>query len=147
MNATPEQSFVLAPEFEEDSKFIMRLGLSQLRLMNDARFPWLLLIPEINGLEEWIDLQGDHLRQMTVEIEWASRALLSLSAPNKLNVASLGNIVRQLHIHVVARKIGDAAWPGPVWGAGSAVPYPEETLNELCGQIRELVSQIAQSRS
>jgi diadenosine tetraphosphate (Ap4A) HIT family hydrolase len=103
--------------------WIADLPLSQLRLMDDARFPWLVLVPRIPGATEWIDLDDDRQTALLTEINRAAQALRTLAACDKLNIGALGNIVRQLHVHVVARRVGDAAWPGPVWGSGPAQPY------------------------
>src|ERR1700753_458606 len=121
-----EPPFVVASDIEAASKLVRRFPLSQLRLMNDARFPWLLLVPERTGLEEWTDLAPWDLQQLSLEIRLTVALLKQAASPDKINVASLGNIVRQLHVHVVGRKVGDAAWPGPVWGCGTAVPYTED---------------------
>jgi len=120
-------SFVLDPRLEADSVFIADGPLSQLRLMDDARFPWLVLVPRVPGATEWIDLDGASQRLLLAEINQAGALLRQHFAPiDKLNIGALGNIVRQLHVHVVGRREGDAAWPGPVWGAGTRRPYGEE---------------------
>jgi diadenosine tetraphosphate (Ap4A) HIT family hydrolase len=137
-----KKPFSLDPQIEAASRFVMLLPLSQLRLMNDTRFPWLLLVPQIPGAEEWTDLNRGQQQQLTIEIDAAAHLVRSFAEPDKINVASLGNIVRQLHIHVVGRKRDDPAWPGPVWGFGSAVPYAEPELDELCGRLQELMTEI-----
>ena len=117
-------SFVLDPRLESDSVFIADGPLSQLRLMDDARFPWLVLVPRMPGATEWIDLDGASQRLLLAEINQAGTLLRQHFAPiDKLNIGALGNIVRQLHVHVVGRREGDAAWPGPVWGAGTRRSY------------------------
>jgi diadenosine tetraphosphate (Ap4A) HIT family hydrolase len=142
MSAMNEQSFALAPQIEAASKLVLELPLSQVRLMNDARFPWLLLVPQRPALEEWTDLNSADLVQLSVEIHQAAQLMTRLWAPDKVNIASLGNLVRQLHIHVVGRKFGDAAWPGPVWGFASPMPYSEQVMEELCGQLRKLMTDL-----
>jgi diadenosine tetraphosphate (Ap4A) HIT family hydrolase len=137
-----EQPFALAPQIEAASKLVLELPLSQLRLMNDARFPWLLLVPQHPALEEWTDLDGDDVMQLSVEIHLAAQLMIHFAAPDKVNIASWGNLVRQLHVHIVGRRFGDAAWPGPVWGFESAVPYSEQAQEELCCRLRKLMSDI-----
>jgi diadenosine tetraphosphate (Ap4A) HIT family hydrolase len=106
--------------------------------MDDARFPWLLLVPRVPGASEWVDLEGGAQRLLLAEINQASALLRRQFAPiDKLNIGALGNLVRQLHVHVVGRREGDAAWPGPVWGAGLRRPYG--------GQAPALASQLAKA--
>lgn len=119
-------TFELDARLAADSIFIADGPLSQLRLMNDARFPWLILVPRVPGATEWVDLDGASQRLLLAEINQAC-ALLRARYDNltKLNIGALGNIVRQLHVHVVGRREGDAAWPGPVWGSGARDPYSD----------------------
>jgi diadenosine tetraphosphate (Ap4A) HIT family hydrolase len=117
-------SFNLDPRLDADSVLIADGPLSQLRLMDDARFPWLVLVPRVPGATEWIDLDGAAQRLLLAEINQAGALLRQHFAPiDKLNIGALGNIVRQLHVHVVGRREGDAAWPGPVWGSGARRSY------------------------
>jgi diadenosine tetraphosphate (Ap4A) HIT family hydrolase len=114
--------------------------------MNDARFPWLILVPRRNDLSELIDLDAADRAILMEEIAAASAVLRARPGVDKINVGALGNIVRQLHVHVVARSVGDATWPGPVWGAGAAVRYvPEDAAalaldlqNRLIGRATSL---------
>ena len=119
-------TFELDVRLAADSMLIADGPLSQLRLMNDARFPWLILVPRVPEATEWVDLDGASQRLLLAELNQAS-ALLRARYNNltKLNIGALGNIVRQLHVHVVGRREGDAAWPGPVWGSGQSQPYPD----------------------
>ena len=96
------------------------MALSRVLLMNDARLPWLILVPRREGLVELIDLDAADRMQLIEEATRASRFLKAHAGADKINVGALGNIVRQLHVHVVARSIGDTGWPGPVWGHGAA---------------------------
>ncbi len=114
--------FVLDPRLQADSVFVADGPLSQVRLVNDARFPWLLLVPRVPGASEWIELDGAQQRLLLAEIHRAGVLLKARPGVDKLNIGALGNIVRQLHVHLVGRHAGDAAWPGPVWGASAAVP-------------------------
>ena len=115
--------FDLDPRLAADTVPVGTLSLSRVLLMNDARFPWLILVPARAGLREIIDLPAVDRARLMEEISLASSALAGLYGPDKLNIGALGNIVAQLHVHLVARRVGDAAWPGPVWGAGQAQPY------------------------
>jgi diadenosine tetraphosphate (Ap4A) HIT family hydrolase len=116
---TADAGFVLDPRLAADSLMLAEGPLSQLRLMDDARFAWLVLVPRVADATEWIDLDGAGQRLLLAEVNRAGRLLRATGPCAKLNIGALGNVVRQLHVHVVARNEGDAAWPGPVWGAGT----------------------------
>lgn len=127
--------FTLAPRLEADSVFLADWPLCQLRLMDDARFPWLILVPRRKGLEEWTELSAQDSAVLSEEIARAGRGLAQMFNPRKLNVGALGNIVRQMHVHVVARFETDAAWPGPVWGQGTRVAYADAERDRLCTEF------------
>lgn len=131
-----ETDFVLDPRLAADTHLVTSLPLCDVRLMNDARYPWLILVPRRTGLVEITDLTDADQASLWREINHASIALRSASPCEKLNVAALGIIVRQLHVHVVARNHGDATWPGPVWGHGKAVPYEPAASDALIGYLR-----------
>ena len=116
------------PRLAADSVFVADGPLSQVRLMDDARFPWLVLVPRVDGASEWIDLDGGQQRLLLAEINQLSRLLQAEPGVHKLNIGALGNIVRQLHVHLVGRHEGDAAWPGPVWGSGPAQRFESDEL-------------------
>ena len=118
----------LDPRLADDTVPVRALALCELRLMNDANYPWLVLVPRVAGAVELIDLDQAQRGQLTDEIDRAARALRSAFAPHKLNVAALGNLVPQLHVHVIARNPDDPAWPAPVWGRVAAQPYTPEAL-------------------
>lgn len=122
-------SFALDSRLEADSVFVADGPLSQVRLMNDARFPWLLLVPRVADASEWIDLDGNQQRLLLAEINQLSKLLRAEPGVQKLNIGALGNIVRQLHVHLVGRHEGDAAWPGPVWGSGAARKWDTDALS------------------
>jgi diadenosine tetraphosphate (Ap4A) HIT family hydrolase len=126
--------FATDPRLAADSSFLVSLGLSDLRLMNDCRFPWLLLVPRVEATEI-VDLAPADRMQLLDEITRVSAALRKVTACHKLNVAALGNVVRQLHVHVIARFTTDAAWPRPVWGIGEALAYPAADRDRLASQI------------
>jgi diadenosine tetraphosphate (Ap4A) HIT family hydrolase len=110
--------FALDERLAADSLFLADGPLSQVRLMDDARWPWIVLVPRVAGASEWIDLDGGQQRLLLAEINQVSQLLRAEPGVDKLNLGALGNIVRQLHVHLVGRHQGDAAWPGPVWGSG-----------------------------
>ena len=107
------QDWSLDPQLARDTLAIGDLALSRLLLMNDANYPWLILVPRRPGLSEIIDL-GPEETQLMTEISQVARALKAVTACDKLNVAALGNLVPQLHVHIIARRTSDAAWPRPV---------------------------------
>ena len=123
--------FAFHPILARDTVEVARLPLCRVLLMKDRRFPWLLLVPEREGLREIHELSVADRAQLIEEIARAGEVLGRIFTPDKLNVGALGNIVPQLHVHIVARRTGDAAWPGPVWGTGPAEPYPENELEEI----------------
>lgn len=130
-------SFILDPRLDADTRLAASLALCDVRLMNDARFPWLVLVPRRTGLVEIADLPADEQTLLWQEVNCASAALRAVAPCDKLNLGALGNIVRQLHVHVVARCEGDAAWPGPVWGSGSADAYDGEARTALIAALRQ----------
>jgi diadenosine tetraphosphate (Ap4A) HIT family hydrolase len=116
-------SFALDPRLAADTLEIGDLPLSRALLMNDARFPWVILVPRRAGLVELTDLDSTERMQLMQELAQAAEILQAWPGVEKINIGLLGNIVRQLHAHVVARRADDAAWPGPVWGSGAAIRY------------------------
>ena len=134
MSRTPR--FALHPQLADDTAPVIELPLCEVRLMDDANHPWLVLVPRVADMVEIIDLDTTQRTQLTAEIDAASRALKALFKPHKLNVAALGNLVPQLHVHVIARYKDDIAWPRPVWGTATARPYPPEQLVERINALR-----------
>jgi diadenosine tetraphosphate (Ap4A) HIT family hydrolase len=126
----------LDPRLADDTAPVIDLKLCEVRLMDDANHPWLVLVPRVAGAVEILDLDDAQRTQLTQEIDAAARALKALSKPHKLNVAALGNLVPQLHVHVIARYTDDIAWPRPVWGAANARAYAPEDLVERVGALR-----------
>lgn len=118
-------NFELDPRLAADTLPLTRLPLCDLRLMNDQRYPWLILVPRRAGAVEWIDLDEDDQLALWSEVRQAASALRSMTEPDKLNVAALGNQVRQLHVHLIARHREDDAWPDPVWGRYPALTYDD----------------------
>ena len=120
--AAMSEAFTLDPRLAANSTFVASLGVCDLRLMNDARFAWLLLVPRRAGVAEIIELSKPDRAFLFEEIVAVMTALKAATRCDKLNVAALGNQVRQLHVHIIARFQGDAAWPSPVWEAGRRLP-------------------------
>jgi diadenosine tetraphosphate (Ap4A) HIT family hydrolase len=129
------ETFFLHERLAADTTFVTDWGLSRVLLMNDARYPWIVLVPRRAGLVELHDLKHAERMVLIEEIARAGAGLKTLTGAAKINTGALGNLVPQLHIHVVARRPGDAAWPGPVWGQGTAVPYKADTLQDMTAQL------------
>jgi diadenosine tetraphosphate (Ap4A) HIT family hydrolase len=130
--------FALHPRLEADTVFVADWGLSRLLLLNDARFPWLILVPRRADLTELNDLNHAERMVLIEELARASRGLKALTGAAKINIGTLGNLVPQLHVHVVARSPGDPAWPGPVWGHGAATPYADDARAAFIAKVRSL---------
>ena len=126
----------LHPQLADDTHPVAQWHLSDLRLMDDANHPWLILVPRVEGASELIDLTESQQAELTREIATASRLLKAVFKPHKLNVAALGNVVPQLHVHVIARFEHDIAWPRPVWGMATAKPYSPEALVERIERLQ-----------
>jgi len=130
-------SFALDPRLAADTLPIGDLKLSRALLMNDARYPWLILVPRRANVREIVDLAAEDRAVLIEEIAAVSAFLRALPGVDKLNVGALGNIVAQLHVHVIGRAVGDPAWPGPVWGAGEAWPYERGAAEALITRARD----------
>jgi len=134
-----EIGWSLHPQLAADTVLVCDLALSRLLAMNDANFPWLILVPRRAGVSEIIDL-GDEQPRLMDEMALVSRALKDETRCDKLNVAAIGNMVPQLHIHVVARRKDDAAWPKPVWGAVPRRAYEAAAIERFVTAIRDRVA-------
>jgi diadenosine tetraphosphate (Ap4A) HIT family hydrolase len=128
--------FELDARLEADTEPLQWLGLCELRLMNDKRWPWVVLVPQRAGIFELHDLTPLDQAMLTFETNLAAEALKRVTGCDKINTAALGNIVRQMHIHVIARSEGDPNWPGAVWGYGPREPYRRTDLHGLIEKIR-----------
>ncbi|WP_433848988.1 HIT domain-containing protein [Brucella pseudogrignonensis] len=130
------EQFELDKRLNVDTFLVAKLGLCELRLMNDKRWPWLILVPRRAKLSEIHDLTPLDQTILTFEATMVSQALKSTTNCRKINTGALGNMVRQLHMHVIARNEGDAGWPGPVWGHGTREPYSDAEAQKLIEDIR-----------
>ncbi len=128
--------FALDPRLQGDSHPLGESSLNLLRLFDDARYLWLVLVPKIDGAVEWADLDDAPRRQLFDECMLTAVAVKALVPGAKANLGQLGNVVRQLHVHVLARREGDSAWPGPVWGHSPRVPYGEAARHALTSRLR-----------
>ena len=124
-------AFALHPQLAADTIPVGELALSSVLLMDDARFPWFILVPRRPEASEMTDLSDEDAAALMGEIRIATRVMLELAKPDKVNVGALGNVVPQLHVHVVGRFRSDPAWPGLVWGHGSRSPYPAHAAAAL----------------
>lgn len=136
--------FELHPQLDKDCLGLGRLPLCRVLLMNDANYPWFILVPEREGLRELYDLDEADRRALWEESALLSRALADAFAPDKLNVAALGNVVPQLHVHHIVRYAHDPAWPAPVWGKLPAKPYYGAEAAKLMARIRPLLGDALQ---
>jgi len=127
MQAT-DATFAVDARLVADTHSVGDLEFSRVLLMNDARFPWLILVPRRAGLRELIELPREDQHLLLDDINRCAHVLHALEKPDKINIAALGNVIAQLHVHVIARFANDAAWPRPVWGCGERAPYSADTL-------------------
>ena len=127
--------FTLDSRLIADTIPVGDLSLSRVLLMNDSRYPWLLLVPRLPDIREFIDLDMTNRARIWREIEDVSEMMRREFSPHKLNVAALGNVVPQLHVHIIARSLDDAAWPRPVWGVGDRIPYEPEAGQVLAARL------------
>ena len=127
--------FALNARLEADTAFVVDWPLSRVLQMNDARYPWLVLVPRRAGAVELFDLSASERAVLMEETTRAAQLLKSIAKTAKINVGALGNLVPQLHIHVVSRNPGDPAWPGPVWGHSPALPYEASARDALIAKL------------
>ncbi|WP_019996087.1 HIT family protein [Aureimonas ureilytica] len=130
----------LDARLEADTIALLELPLSRLLLMNDRRWPWLILVPRRAGAVELFDLSEEDRQQLDREACRAAEGLKRLTGAEKMNIATLGNSVRQFHLHVVARRTGDPNWPRPVWGYGEREPYSPAEAEALRARLLESLS-------
>ena len=133
--------FNLDPRLAGDTLLVGELPLCRVLLMNDAQYPWLILVPRLADVVELTDLSDTDYQRYCAESRAVAKAMLEVYPDAKLNIAALGNLVPQLHLHVVARRRGDAAWPGPIWGHGDPVPLTETERQRLINAVAEFLQQ------
>jgi diadenosine tetraphosphate (Ap4A) HIT family hydrolase len=131
-------AFVLDPRLQADTHTVAEWPLSRVLLMDDARYPWAILAPRVPDVSEWFDLSPQDQNQLSREALSLATQMKALTGARKMNVAALGNMVAQLHVHVVARFEGDAAWPGPVWGVGAKILYTDGARQEMLAKLTAL---------
>ncbi|HEX4479843.1 MAG TPA: HIT family protein [Rudaea sp.] len=136
-------SFALDPQLDADTHRIGDMDFTRVLLMDDARFPWLILVPRVPNVRELTDLALDDQHRLLHEIDRTARVLHAIAKPDKLNIAMLGNVVAQLHVHVIARYTGDEAWPKPVWGIGARRAYDADVARERIDAVRAALQPVA----
>ena len=127
--------FQLHPRLQQDCICLGRFDLCQLLLMNDSQYPWFILVPERMGIKEIYQLTETERHTLSEESNYLAENLMSLFKGDKLNIAAIGNVVPQLHIHHIVRYQTDKAWPAPVWGKFTATPYRAEELTDIINHI------------
>ncbi|UIJ71413.1 HIT domain-containing protein [Aurantimonas sp. HBX-1] len=133
------QAFELDSRLAADTVAVSRLGLCELRLMNDRRWPWVILVPQRPGITEFHELTPLDQTMLTFEMGLVAKALKAVTGAGKINIGALGNVVPMFHLHVVARSAGDPNWPGPVWGFGAREAYGGAEAERFCETIRQAV--------
>lgn len=128
--------FTLHDQLRRDTFAVCRMKLCLVQLMNDSQYPWLILVPAVDNVTEIADLNEKQRKLLINEVAQAQRVLQHCYAPHKLNVGALGNMVPQLHVHVVARFHEDPAWPGPIWGKQPPVPYDDGALRAVIARLQ-----------
>ncbi|OQP85384.1 diadenosine tetraphosphate hydrolase [Rhizobium rhizosphaerae] len=132
--------FEIDERLARDSRHLVDLDLCELRLMEDCRWPWLLLVPRRDGIEEVYELRPEDQALFFAETVRIAEVLNDVTGADKINIGALGNHVRQLHMHVIARLETDAAWPNPVWGVGAAEPWDEAERERFVFRLMERLS-------
>jgi diadenosine tetraphosphate (Ap4A) HIT family hydrolase len=132
-------AFQLDDRLAADTVSVMQSGVIDIRMMRDARYYWLVLVPQIDGAVEWFDLPDVAARGLFTTAQECAQRLQALTRADKMNIAALGNMVKQLHVHVIARHETDNAWPGPVWGVGEAVDFDEAELKDRLIALRAIL--------
>ena len=131
--------FKLDERIESSTVELGKMGISRVLLSKDANYPWVLLIPEIEGATEVHELSEEQQQDVTKSMTFVSTKMKEHFKADKMNVANIGNIVSQLHIHVVARFEGDLAWPDPIWGHSPATAYEPQKFEDLCKNLKEVL--------
>ncbi|WP_205424886.1 HIT family protein [Marinobacter sp. BW6] len=134
--------FSLHDRLQADTVGLGSTSLCEIRLMNDSTWPWVLLVPAVAGIREVYQLSADQQHQLVRESSVLSEAMMGAFGGDKMNVAALGNMVPQLHLHHIVRFEGDPAWPGPVWGKQAPVPYSEEELQQVRQRLAPVLAEL-----
>lgn len=132
--------FTLDERLQADTEYLGRFALSHVLLMKDARYPWVILVPAQTNLYEYYHLSKEHYEILMDESRWVTEKMADFFAAKSMNVAALGNVVAQLHVHHVVRFENDPAWPGPVWGHSPAAPYEAEALVKRVAELKQLLA-------
>ncbi len=132
-------AFQLHPQLEKDCFIIGKLTLCRVLMLDDSQYPWFILVPEVNDIAEIYQLSEHQQRQYFDESLAFSKNIMNFFKGDKLNVAALGNVVPQLHIHHIVRYKNDACWPAPVWGAKPAISYDKEQAAQLISQLQQII--------
>ena len=135
----PSDTWSLHPRLKEDTIDIGDLPLSRVLVIKDANYPWLFLVPRRAGAVEIIDLDEVEQAQLMTEVSRVARALKDITKCDKLNIAALGNAVPQLHVHIIARRTSDAAWPRPVWGVAAPLAHDAEEVQNFISALRRKI--------
>ena len=135
----PDSAWSLHARLKEDTIDIGDLPLCRVLVIKDANYPWLLLVPRRPDIVEIIDLEEVEQAQLTTEVSRVARALKDVTKCDKLNIAALGNMVPQLHVHVIARRTSDAAWPRPVWGVVPPLSHDAEEVQVFISALRRKI--------
>jgi len=133
-------TFQLHPQLEKDCITIGRFALCRLLMMNDSQYPWFILVPQISGLREIYQLSKADRELFTEESSYLAENLAVLYQADKMNIAAIGNMVPQLHIHHIVRYQTDKSWPAPIWGKFAAVPYTAEEINDNLARLKGQLS-------
>ncbi len=136
MTILEPEAFTLDPQLEADTFPVAELELNKILICNDSRYLWCILVPRIPDLRDFHDVPAEFKALLLSELDLASAAVQKTAAAYKMNVAALGNMVEQLHIHVIARHRDDPAWPGPIWGVGDAVPYTSADAAKIASRLK-----------
>jgi diadenosine tetraphosphate (Ap4A) HIT family hydrolase len=132
-------AFVLDPLLKADTLFAASLPICDVLVMNDARYAWLIGVPRVVAATEWHDLGAEVRTQAFEEVMALSQVVAAIEGVEKVNIGALGNIVRQLHVHIIGRHASDPAWPGPVWGHSPAQPYATGAADTLIQAVKRLL--------
>ncbi|MDD2758814.1 MAG: HIT domain-containing protein [Methylomonas sp.] len=132
--------FELHPRLQQDCLNVGHFALSQILMMNDSQYPWFILVPRRCGIAEIYQLEQGERQQLMTESCLLAETLMQLYQPDKLNIAAIGNLVPQLHVHHIARYQTDKTWPAPIWGKFPATPYTEQEAQVHIARLRERLS-------